>query len=270
MSQGWINALIYKVEHGRMVSYSQAEPLEFDAGIFTVHVANLEARFSFKERMTKNRVDEAKALVEPFIHNWESYVAITKGPDQCALKYSSAEIIEDDPKPGFPEKYEQYQLSLSITRIRPARPKTYPEPYLGFHADLMVDVLQHALYLYETKHGNLAHLGNMCDTVVRHLAWERGAGVGTKKQSRDLVPHLFHIHRDVMQEIGRLCAHKGGMSDARKGQAIARPFTQAERRWLERAAKAVILRVGEFAADAEGQHEMITMGALNNDDDKKK
>ncbi len=61
--------LRYRVEHDEDVDYSAAEPLEHEAGDFTVHVADGNVDFVMKTHFAT--VEEAQKAVEPFIRAWE-------------------------------------------------------------------------------------------------------------------------------------------------------------------------------------------------------
>jgi hypothetical protein len=90
-----------------------------------------------------------------------------------------------------------------------------------------------------------------CLTYVQSVAGNRSKASG-----------LFGIHRDVLNEIGRLTSTVGDAATARKWDNLQdrRPHTPNEEQWIDAAIRALIHRVGEHAAGATLQQ--ITMADL--------
>ena len=64
-----------------------------------------------------------------------------------------------------------------------------------------------------------------------------------------------------MNTLGGLADAKGG-EEARKARGASKPFTGAERQWLEETMKRLIWRAAEIAGDPNALPQQITMAEL--------
>jgi hypothetical protein len=65
----------------------------------------------------------------------------------------------------------------------------------------------------------------------------------------------------TLNRLGELAGEKGG-EEARKARGASKPFTGAERQWLEEIVKRLIWRAAEIAGDPNALPQQITMDDL--------
>ena len=90
-------ALLYRVDHGKSVSYQDAEPLLLDEPAFRLEVKDGQARFELKEHYATQ--EDALKSVEDYIQNWEFDASLESGPGSFRLKFQKAEIVDRNPTP---------------------------------------------------------------------------------------------------------------------------------------------------------------------------
>ncbi|MDE0441397.1 MAG: hypothetical protein OXL38_04665 [Gammaproteobacteria bacterium] len=98
MNDPLVAALIYKVRNDESVDYSNAKPLEHEDDGFRVKVADGTARFEMKQHHATEH--EARAVVEPFIRNWEFDACFGSRHEHFHLDFDRAEIVDRNPDKG--------------------------------------------------------------------------------------------------------------------------------------------------------------------------
>ena len=98
MNDPHVAALVYKIEHGPSVDYSEAEPLDREETDFHVQIANEEVRFEFKEHYATE--DAARKAIKEYIRAWEFDAGLQGGPNYFKLKFNHAKIEDRNPTPG--------------------------------------------------------------------------------------------------------------------------------------------------------------------------
>ena len=252
MNDPHVVALNYRIEHHSSVDYDGASPLDHSETDFEIHVEGNNVRFAMKRHCATE--SEAMEAVEGFIRAWEHLAALQDGPNQFTLVFDGAEIEDRDPTPGVVyaiPKPLRVKLSLGEPTIHVSK-GAYPQPpatRLEFSPDvkLMLD-----RYLrYRAGRELLTGMANFCLTVLEE-------SVQANKDRRKAAARHYDIEFEVLQEIGRLCFHKGG-AEARRAQGVGQDLNVLERQFLEEAVKAIILRAAEVAGDPSGCRDRIAL-----------
>ena len=99
MNDPHVVALVYRIEHGPDIDWSQAAPLDKEEDSFDVRVENRRVRFALKEHYASET--EARCAVEAdYIPNWEFVVGLTRGPNAFSLHFDRSQIVDRNPPPG--------------------------------------------------------------------------------------------------------------------------------------------------------------------------
>ena len=80
------------------MDYTSAEPLAQVGALFRLRVDGLRARFEMLEHFATER--DARAVVDPFIRQWEFDTTLDRGPDTFTLVFHHAEVVGRRPPPG--------------------------------------------------------------------------------------------------------------------------------------------------------------------------
>ena len=250
MNDPHVVALLYRVQHHDRVDYSRAGALAYDTPDFRVEVKDLKARFEFNEHYATK--EDARAVVEPFIQNWEFVSSLSRDPGCFRLEFYGAQIIDRRPSPGV--VHANAMPARFKFSVPPAKGKAYansfPAPPSGInsaHSD--VPVLFDRYERYKAGKEPLTSFAYYCCTEI-----EQSGGGGTAAAKR------YNVSRNLLECISRLSSTKGG-SEARKAQGAGSPLTDDERRFLERAVVRLIRRVAEYHA-SPGCLPEITIGDI--------
>ena len=99
MNDPHVVTLIYRIEHGDSIDYSQAKPLVVDEPRFRLSVEDMWARFEFKAHYAT--AEQARDAIADYIRVWEFDATLKRGnPDSFRLRFEKAEIVDRDPTPG--------------------------------------------------------------------------------------------------------------------------------------------------------------------------
>ena len=270
MNDPHVVALIYRVEHGKSVSYDNAGPLRYSSSPeFELTVEDNTARFEFKKHYASE--GEALEAVEPFIAHWEFKTALGGGPNSFSLRFKEAEIIDRNPSPPEPRKEGlgasavPSVLNVGGSAVLPGLTATggvafvsphYPPPPAGGAVkpnDPDVKSMYDRYVNYCSGGEFLPGMAYFCLTMLEYkFRGKKG------KKARDEAAAKYRIHKDVLGDIG--CLSEKGGPIGRKGGTVA--LTEREKRWLRESVKKIIYRAAQVAAD-DSQHLLqITMADL--------
>ena len=256
MNDPHIVALLYRIEHGNTVDYSEAEPLVQDEPLFRLEVKDNQVRFELKEHYATE--GEARNAIENFIGNWESHASLERGPDTFRLEFEKSEIIDRNPIPG--KSYLRATASLgplkascSLSIVVP----NYPTPPSGVNFnDPDVQTMYQRYIGYRQGKEPLASMANFCLTVLDDMS-------GQGKNRRKAAAQKYQFQYAVLRRIGELCNNKGGQRGARKADGVGKDFTTEERTFLEQAIMKIIRRTAKRAANPEEDLPEITLSTLS-------
>lgn len=254
MNDPHVVALNYKIEHHSSVDYDGARPLDHSEDAFEVHVEHNNVRFAMKLHYASKA--EALEAVEGYIRAWEHLAALQNGPNEFKLVFDGAEIEDRDPTPGVvyaSAKPIHVRVSVGEPSIHVSRGE-YPRPPTGkmeFSGD--VALMFDRYVRYRARREYLTGMANFCLTILENSVQRE-----RRKSLRKSAAKQYDIGYKVLQELGRLCDHKGG-AEARKAKGVDHDLNAQERQFLEEAVKAIIRRAAEVAADPNGPRDTILL-----------
>lgn len=248
MNDPHVTALVYRLQHAASVNYDNAEPLEYDTAAFRVTINDHEARFEMKGHHAT--VEEARNVIEAFIHEWEFSANLDRGPRDFELVFSSAAVEDRDPAPGVNSAQFVDAVTASDSVSMTLGHSRYPEPPTDIAMNADVEAMALRYSRYRENKDTLAGMAYFCLTVL-----EEAAG------GRDGIPAIYGIAASIVKTLGRLTGEKGG-PEARKGMGRPHDFTGKERQWIEQAVKRMIWRAAEVARDSASAQTQITMADL--------
>ena len=264
MNDPHVEALIYMVEHDRSVRYKDETLVEFERPKFRVKLEDGRARFELKEHYATPR--EARAVVQPFIEQWEFEEALRIGPGQFALSFDRAVVVDRQPTPGVHSVWAgpiRWHFALSTPQVTVSGP--YPQPPSEQAMDIYdpdVQTMLHRYTGYRQGHEPLPSMAYFCLTMLEYRFTGNSGG-----SSRDKAAEHFRVDRDVLNHIGRLTGDKVGKGGrgARKaidGKGIPEDFSPEEQLFLAGAIRHLILQAARVAAPPDADIPKITMADL--------
>jgi hypothetical protein len=250
MNDPHVEALYYNVKHGDHVDFTKAAPFDHVEQDFSIQIADKRAQVAMKTHFPS--LPEARAAVEPFLRAWELDTALCYGPRTLEFKYETGRVIDRKPTLGHHELIAEtvnLELSLGAPKLTHGF-ATFPAPKGGMARDPVVDLMFARYVLYRDGGTTLGDAANYCLTFLQKDAGNRAAAA-----------RKFSIDKEVLRELGKLSATKGG-AKARKAEGATTDFTPAEVKWLEQAMTLMIRRASEVAFDPAATRPLITMAHL--------
>jgi len=245
-------ALIYRLEHENSVEYRSAEAVDYEEPGFWIRIEDKEVRFEFKEQHATEQ--EAREAIQEYIREWEFEAGLRHGPGSFGLSFLRSEIKYRNAPPG----------TLGPINIRSGMPRVtarltvglprYPKPPSGVTITPDVKSMYDRYVGYRRGKEPLASMAYFCLTVVEQ-------SIGHKSGKRREAAKQYQISQGILDEIGKLSSGKGG-PDARKADGRTAPLTAQERRFLEKAIKALIRRAAQKAHSPAGDYPLITKSNL--------
>ena len=118
MNDPHVSVLVYRVKHDETVNYDKASPLAYETANFKVSVNGREARFEMKEHFAT--VQQALAVVGPFVRQWEFAAALDRGPGEFELVFLDAVVEDRKPTPGVVDVARQETVHGRATCFLPS------------------------------------------------------------------------------------------------------------------------------------------------------
>ena len=262
MNDPHVNALVFGIEHGPALSYSDdAQAIDHDEPGFRVTLKDRTVRFELNEHYATQ--EEALEAVLPYIRGWELDANLHGRPGDFQLRFDRAEVIDRNPPP--PSKQGSVHLSaggiaawrfttgsVEVTVTRGA----YPSPPAGVTLkadDPDVKTMYGRLSGYYSNREPLPSIAYFCLTMLEYRRPGRGS-----QQRRNAAAH-YHISKKVLKEIANLSSNKGGDGSARRASAVSTELSREEERFLEAAVKTMIRRAAEVAQDPGESFRTVTL-----------
>ena len=254
MNDPHVVELIYLLEHDRTVDYSDVPPADFDNDRFKIGIKDKMVTFYLKEHYASEA--EARAVVDPFVREWELDAALTGRPGDFSLSFMDAKLVDRNPTPGVIE------ASLTIRSGAPRASILATVGKLSYPAPPLVPKLEpddpevQSMFIRYARYCDgrepLLSMANFCLTMLeRRLAKGRGAAA-----------QQYGIAGMVLKKFGDLVANKGGPDTARKANPRFEELKTEEKRFLEAVVKIMIRRVAEVAHSGSPPTDQITMAHL--------
>ena len=254
MNDPHVEKLHYRLIHDDSTDYKNAESLQVEENDFRVRLDQNGATFEMKVHCATEQ--EARALVGPYVDNWNGSAALDLSPGQFALKYRFSEIVDRKPTPGIVEAVGIIEsASASMTAAAHISKGSFPEPPKKFSLSPDVNSMIQRYSEFRLGREKLTSMAYFCLTVLETSAAKPGKG-GWRK----MAAQKYAIHEGVLRKLGELTAMRGSETEARKAQATGyAPITGAESSWILDVVHAVILRVGQYVHDPSARLRPITM-----------
>src|SRR5437773_6823658 len=100
MSDFHVVALKYQLQPSEHISYAEPPPVVFENETARFHLENNQLRCEMKMHTAPS--EQARALVEPILRDWEVEVELTRNRGELGFIYEDAEIIDrTPPTPGI-------------------------------------------------------------------------------------------------------------------------------------------------------------------------
>lgn len=238
-----VQSLTYQLVTDDSVSFVDTEPVEHDALIFHVHLADDTLTVTMQEHFAN--VETARTAVEPFLRAWELDVALQHGHREIWFEFADAEVIDrNPPPPGASQKLRMHvaehthvaeEVSVHLTRHH------YPAPPTQFAVSPDVETLWQRYQGYVDGREPLPAMAYFCLTLLEGLAGNRKA-----------IARVYGISGKILDHLGRLSSRHGDAASVRKFPKTGSftPLKAQEQRWVETAIRAIFRQVGAHAAGA--------------------
>jgi hypothetical protein len=232
-------ALIYRFKPSDHVSYAEPPPLVFENEIARFRLEKDQLRCELK--MHVGTLEEARALVDPILRDWEMEVELARSRGELRFTYENAEIIDRTPStPGGIRGAVMVALgsnhlfmtgNLTSHVIR----RKYPDPPVGFHVTPDAESILLRFRGYQDGREPLLSMAYFCLTAVESAAGGRNRRSNAAK--------IFRIAENVLDKLGDLTSNRGDRAIARKAHSSLQPLAGAERAWIEATIKQLVLRL---------------------------
>jgi hypothetical protein len=240
------------------VSFSNPPVVEWLTDAFRLRLENGVAEVGMVEHYASER--EARERVDSYLRAYEVHAALSQhGRQELRFEFdkSGTQVIDrNPPPPGSPQAISVQAVGVVFSVGSPSFHVTrrqYPSPPNQFVLSPDAETLWHRYVGYLNGREPLASMGYAC------LTWLEAA-----EGARARVAAKYSIGIDVLQMLGRLTSTAGDAQTARKFEAcrIPTPYTGTEAAWVEAAVRALILRVGQWAADPNAPLPQLTLAEL--------
>ena len=262
MNDPHVVALHYDVLIGPGVDFDTAPPLIQKEPAFDVRLEGKGAKFTMKQHFATEQ--DALSVVKPFVDAWNISAGLELLPDRFRLEYRDSEIIDRSPTPGVSALHA---TNLTTGAPEPGRPALtmhrdhFPRPPTNFQTSLEVEAMYSQYRAHNEGGIPLLHMAYFLLTVLEQgIARPRQSGSRVTNKRAAAAAKLA-IDVGVLAKIGELTAERGRES-ARKADGWHSELKPKELAWLQEAAKMMIRRAGEVAANPTGPHQQITMAQL--------
>ena len=254
MNDPHVVALIYNVDPSLAEVYSNAKALDHDNETFriTSHVGQI--RFEMKQHYATEA--EARKVVEPFIRQWQFYADLEPPRYKIRLTFDRCELVDRKPTPGVhalrATLRSKYTGSAQLVVTYPHYPQP---PRVGLTITPTVESMYVRYCGYVAGREPLTTMAYFCLTVLEN-ANRRGTTRARRTAARE-----YRIAESVLKKVGNLTATKGGLF-ARKASGMGSDLDPDDRRFLEAAVPALILRAAEVASDPNRSYHEIQVADL--------
>jgi len=232
-------ALKYRLQPSDHISYAEPPPLVFENDTARFHLENNQLRCEMKLHVATS--EEARALVDPVVRNWEIEVELARSRGELRFTYENAEIVDRTPStPGAIRGHVMaalggaYSVATCNAESHIIR-KNYGEPPVGFRLTPDAESILLRFRGYQNGREPLLSMAYFCLTVVE------SAASGPNRRSN--AAKTFGIEADVLRKLGDLTTNRGERASARKAQSSSQPLTNREREWLEATVKQLVSRL---------------------------
>ncbi len=237
-----VMALHYTAVIAESIDYDRAPSLEFEVLDFSLKLD--KRRLLCSPKVHFSSAEEAREVIEEFLHSWEADVALRYGKEELLFRFTRADMIDRDPPPPALTNNRIGASTLTgggrITCSGHVSRSEYPDPPRIFRLTPEADMLYKRYDKYKKGCEPLQAMAYACLTFLEKSAVNRRAAA---KQ--------YNIDEEIFRKIGEISSTRGDNLTARKfeKEGIERPLSHGEAIWVEAAIKALIRHVGETHSD---------------------
>lgn len=252
MQNRHVRALHFRLVTDGTINFDNAPPVEGETELFHFRLAHDILTMEMKTHCAS--IEDAKAHARPFLRGWEIDSGLRFGPGAISFRFDSADMLDPSAMPDQPIQLttlERSQPMFMSVLPPPARQMShYPEPPSGFRTSPDVEMMWLRYQGYLDGGEPLQTMAYFCLTVLQGPA-----------KNRSKAAKRYGVSNSVLDELGKLSSEFGDSRTARKvpDAQNLRPLTERESRWVEAVIKALIRRVGEWAASPDAARTVLTM-----------
>ncbi len=248
--------LHYQVLPGEYVVFQDPPSTAWStlAGILEVHAGH--ATIELTDHYPTE--DEARQAVQPYLDAWEVSAGLSFPTRQRPFRFQfqTADVIDQAAAAGSHGPVTRAR-SVSASAAIAEQLTSFPSPPASFAVNPDVKRMWYRWEAYKSGRETLPAAAFYCLTVL-----EDSVG-GITRKARTAAGQRYGIDPDMLNRLGDLVSEVGDEREARKAhRPDRRPYTSAERRWMEEVVLAIITRVGEIAADPMKSYATIDMNSL--------
>lgn len=247
-----VNSLRYRLETDESLSFVQAPPIERETEDFRVQLRDGVVTFDMKSHHASEVT--ARKSADQWLRAWELDYALANGRPAIRFHFESAEVVDrDPPPPGTPQVIVVPTITCHIVGKNVKILLTcreYPEPPGRFRITEDVETLWLRFRQYQEGKEPLASMAYACETLFEACSKRNG--------------NPYNVSENILKTLRRLASEIGDSLTARKilSGGPSRPHTPSEVAWMEAAVKALIRRLGEYAAIPTQPLPPLTMADL--------
>ena len=236
-----VKRLRYTVITPGNVDYSGATDVKHTTSDFEAVLSSNELNIVVNRAVTE---EEAIDLVGDFLRTWEMKIGLELRPGEVAFLLSEIEYEGD-------RKSSQFVTLDPAIVVRDNKRNAYVLPPTDLAYPQYVDWMYQRYKGFTEGKEPLASMAYYCLTVI-----ESNAG-GRRKAATNL-----GIEFSVLEKLGELTSTKGDPKEARKKKGPHVGLSTKENTWIIAAAKKIIYRSSEQAANPGVSRKQITMADL--------
>lgn len=259
MNDPHVDSLRYRLETDESLEFADPPPFEGETSTLLLRLE--DDILTVRPKAHYASVEDSREAVDPYLKAWEIAEATRRGLRKVRFEYQSAEIVDRAPSPEGNQKarhvVSKFDTVRSVSRAV-ERASSYPALPGTFVASPDVETMWQRYEQYVRGREPLPSMAYFCLTVLETSA----RNVPGKGGNREKALRTYAIQDKVLGKLGELTAGLGDAASARKAGGVGRALTPGETDWIERCLRALIRRVGEKAADPQGNFDRITMNDL--------
>lgn len=249
MNDPHVVAVRYQVLKSASGDFSKAVLLEYATDRFDLRAHDDTVVFMMRSHCATE--EDALSIVQPYVDAWHVSSDLSITPNAFRLKLTNVEIIDRAPSRGASLRVSEMsdRCSIDVCTAMAHHSEFPPLP----NGIVISDDVKSMHWQYVGYCEGRLSLTSVAYYLLTVLTDRDG---GLKSASK-----YFTISPDVLRKVGELSTTRGG-AEARKAEGRKADLMPTERRWLEEAAKMMVRRAAEVAADPKGPHSQITLADL--------
>jgi hypothetical protein len=237
-----VEALYYEIGTGEGISFGTPPPLSVVNRLGTFELA--DGKLTIRPADHYPSGNEARAVLEPFLHAWEVDLDLTRNIGSIRFKFLRNHKVDRDPHDRSAGVVSVAAEAADVVVASDAASVhitqgTYPIPPADFRTTPEVDLAYLRWRSCREGREPLQSMAYAVLTLLQSVAGGRKEAVKT-----------FNVNARILDTIARLSSTKGDATTLRKfGAGFAlQALSGPESSWLEAAVRRLVRRMGEHAA----------------------